>query len=90
MSSVKERIRQLELQSKSTPMKISRCVTPSSKMIEASPAALFSAVASPAPVESEVDTEFFEDAEEDRPGFNQRIVFLRHPPVPACNFLDFN
>ena len=87
---MKERIRQLELQSKATPMKISRTVTPSSKLIDVTPAPLFSAVASPGQPESEVDTEFFEDAEEDRPGLNQRILFLKHPPVPVSNLLEFN
>jgi len=56
-------------------MKISRAVTPRFE----SPAPVFSAIASP----SEVDTEFFEDAEEDKPGLNQRLLFLRHPPVPC-------
>ncbi len=83
MASVKERIRQLEMQSKSTPVKASRNATPASKAVEASPLPLYSAVASPGPPESEVDTENFEDAEEDRPGMNQRLLFLRHPAVPT-------
>ena len=84
--SVKDRVRLLELQSKTTtPIKPSRNVTPSKMTSPVAP--LYSAMASPQ-AESEVDTEAFEDAEEDRPGMNQRILFLRHPPFPVS--LDYN
>ena len=90
--SVKERIRQLELQSKTTtPIKPSRFETPASKIIEASPLPTLASVApSPLPLESEVDTENFEDAEEERPGMYQRILFLRHPAVPVSNLFEYN
>ena len=86
---MRDRIRQLELQSKTnTPIKPGMHVTPLSKLIETSPAvpSMHSAVASPAPVESEFDN--FEDAEEDRPGLNQRMLFLKHPRPPLSNLFD--
>ena len=87
--SVRDRIRQLELQSRAnTPVKPGMQATPLSKLIEISPAvpSMHSAMASPAPVES--DFENFEDAEEDRPGLNQRLLFLKHPRPPLSNLFD--